>query len=72
MFIVVTLSAYTKPWIRLFFVWAAVICFAQVYIGVHYPLDVVSGGLLGCGLGYIIAVFFNNYAGLVSLQNKRA
>ena len=72
MFIVVTLSAYTKPWIRLFFVWAAIICFAQVYVGVHYPLDVVSGGLLGCGLGYIIAVFFNNYAGLVSLQNKRA
>ncbi len=72
MFIVVTLGAYTGPWIRLFFVWAAAICLAQVYVGVHYPLDVLSGGLLGCGLGYIIAVFFNNYAGLVSLQNKSA
>ncbi len=72
MFIVVTLRAYTGPWVRLLFAWAAVICFAQVYIGVHYPLDVLSGGLLGCGLGYIIAVFFNNYAGLVSLQNKSA
>ncbi|MEO5594391.1 MAG: phosphatase PAP2 family protein [Chitinophagaceae bacterium] len=72
MFIVVTLRASTSPWIRLFFVWAAIICFSQVYVGVHYPLDVISGGLLGCLLGYIIALFFNNYAGLISLQNKRA
>lgn len=72
MFIAVTLRAYTGPWIRLFFVWAAAICLAQVYVGVHYPLDVLSGGLLGCMLSYIIAVFFNNYAGLVSLQNKSA
>ena len=72
MFIVVTLGAYVGSWLRLFFVWAAAICLAQVYVGVHYPLDVISGGLLGCGLGYIIAVFFNNYAGLVSLQNKSA
>ena len=72
MFIVLTLQPYTSKWIRLFFLWAAVICFAQVYVGVHYPFDVLSGALLGCGLGYIIALFFNNYAGLVSLQNKRA
>jgi membrane-associated phospholipid phosphatase len=72
MFIVATLQAYTSTWIRLFFVWAAIICFSQVYVGVHYPLDVASGALLGCLLGYIFAVFFNNYAGLISLQNKRA
>ena len=72
MFMVVTLKKYTSPWISLFFLWAAAVCFAQVYVGVHYPFDVVSGGLLGSLLGYIIAVFFNNYAGLISLQNKRA
>jgi len=72
MFFVVTLKSYTSPWIRLFFVWAAIVCFSQVYVGVHYPFDVVSGAILGCLLGYIIAVFFNNYAGLISLQNKRA
>jgi len=72
MFFVTTLQPYTSSWIRLFFVWAAIVCFSQVYVGVHYPFDVVSGALLGCLLGYIIAVFFNNYAGLISLQNKRA
>ncbi|MEO6316945.1 MAG: phosphatase PAP2 family protein [Chitinophagaceae bacterium] len=72
MFIVVTMRPYTSPWIRLFFLWAAIICVSQVYVGVHYPFDVVSGGLVGSLLGYIVALFFNNYAGLVSLQNKRA
>ncbi|MEO5681344.1 MAG: phosphatase PAP2 family protein [Chitinophagaceae bacterium] len=72
MFIVVTFRSYTSRWVQLFFVWAAIICFAQVYVGVHYPFDVISGALLGSFLGYIIAKFFNNYAGLVSLQNKRA
>jgi membrane-associated phospholipid phosphatase len=33
--------------------WAAAIAFSQVYVGVHYPLDVICGALLGCGLGYI-------------------
>jgi len=72
MFFAVTLRRHTSVWIYLFFAWAALICFAQVYVGVHYPFDVLAGGLLGCGLGYAVAVFFNNYAGLISLQNKRA
>lgn len=27
--------------------WAASVAYAQVYVGVHYPLDVLSGGILG-------------------------
>ncbi len=29
-------------------IWAAAISFAQVYVGVHYPIDVFCGMLLGC------------------------
>lgn len=31
--------------------WAAIVSFAQVYVGVHYPLDVLCGGLLGAAIG---------------------
>ena len=31
--------------------WAASICFAQVYVGVHYPLDVFGGMILGTMVG---------------------
>lgn len=32
---------------RLLWIWAAIICYAQVYVGLHYPLDVLCGGILG-------------------------
>ena len=32
--------------------WACSIAFAQVYVGVHYPLDVVAGALLGILIGW--------------------
>lgn len=35
--------------------WAAIISFAQVYVGVHYPLDVLGGMALGLFCGNIIA-----------------
>jgi undecaprenyl-diphosphatase len=31
----------------LFYVLAAAVAFSRVYVGVHYPLDVVGGALLG-------------------------
>ncbi|MEK7257324.1 MAG: phosphatase PAP2 family protein [Bacteroidota bacterium] len=34
-------------------VWAAAVAFAQVYVGVHFPLDVVAGGVWGAGIGGI-------------------
>jgi undecaprenyl-diphosphatase len=29
---------------------AAIVCYSRVYVGVHYPLDVVAGVLLGIGI----------------------
>jgi len=35
--------------------WAATIAFAQVYVGVHYPFDVIGGALLGALVGFLTA-----------------
>jgi membrane-associated phospholipid phosphatase len=35
-----------------FLCWASLIAFAQVYIGFHYPSDVIVGGLLGAFIGW--------------------
>ncbi len=39
-------------------VWAASVAYAQVYVGVHYPLDVFCGGILGVCVGILTAHIF--------------
>lgn len=51
----------------LFFVWAVIICFAQVYVGVHFPFDVLTGAIIGFVLGYLSAISFNKNYGLIRI-----
>jgi undecaprenyl-diphosphatase len=58
------ISQTLKPIINKFrwplFLWAGSIAYGQVYVGVHYPLDVVVGSLLGCAIGYMVSSFYNS------------
>ena len=47
-----------KPILPLSMLWALSIAFAQVYVGVHFPIDITVGGLLGCLIGYITGTIF--------------
>lgn len=58
MFIFITLKNYIGKWLGLFFAWAFLVAYAQVYVGVHYPLDVICGGLFGSVIGFGWAKFF--------------
>lgn len=53
-FLAMTLGLYYKRWRWLFYFWAASIAFAQVYVGVHYPLDVIVGAILGLLIAYLV------------------
>lgn len=35
-------------------VWAAVVSYSRIYLGVHYPADIICGALLGFLLGYLV------------------
>lgn len=39
-------------------IWAGAVAFSQVYVGVHFPADVLVGGLLGAAIGWWTAVTF--------------
>lgn len=46
-------------WIVLWGVlWAGSISLAQVYVGVHYPLDVFCGALYGMLVGWLVSLLF--------------
>jgi undecaprenyl-diphosphatase len=50
-FLVTLFGRYMKQWKHFWWLWAALISLAQVYVGVHYPLDILGGALLGMIIG---------------------
>lgn len=45
--------------------WAGLISYAQVYVGVHFPIDVLCGALLGTLIGYAV------YHGIVKVSGLK-
>ena len=46
----------------LLFIFAGFIAYSRVYLGVHYPIDIICGALAGIFIGFLV----------YSLVNKRA
>lgn len=50
----VVLSRKKPKWKWMFYMLAVLISLSRIYLGVHYPLDVFFGALLGWGIGRIV------------------
>ncbi|HVF97965.1 MAG TPA: phosphatase PAP2 family protein [Flavisolibacter sp.] len=68
-FMVLTLRGVWQRWIWLAYAWAILISFAQVYVGVHYPLDIAGGALLGMVAGYVTASLYHYNFGRLNYVN---
>ncbi len=68
-FAMITFKGIFKKWMYIAYVWAFFISYAQVYVGIHYPLDVVGGALLGIMAGTFTAWIFNKNWGNFQLDN---
>ncbi len=55
----VTLRHLIGKWAWLTIAWAASVAYAQVYVGVHYPLDVTGGAMVGFIFGVTTGTLFN-------------
>jgi len=40
------------------FSWAAIVSYSRIYVGKHYPLDIICGALFGLLTGYVIWKLF--------------
>jgi undecaprenyl-diphosphatase len=46
---------FARKWLTIaIFIWAAIVSYSRIYLGVHYPLDVVGGAMIGTFAGAII------------------
>ncbi|UYQ94489.1 phosphatase PAP2 family protein [Chitinophaga horti] len=39
-------------------IWALLVCYAQVYVGKHYPLDILGGAAFGVLTGFLVSRLF--------------
>lgn len=44
---------YSKYW-RFLFLWVALVAYSRIYLGVHYPADLVCGAALGASIGALV------------------
>ena len=42
----ILVKEYEKRW-KLLYLWAIVVGFSRIYVGAHFPLDVIAGGIIG-------------------------
>ena len=61
---VVVLLVYKKyPWAVLLYLWPLIFSFSRIYVGVHYPSDILVGMLVGLGSGFMGYRFYRNCKG---------
>ena len=48
------------------FTWAALVAFSRIYLGVHYPFDILGGIIIGASTAYFLHFLFRNKTELFS------
>lgn len=56
-----------RRWGWTLLIWAAIVSYSRVYCGVHYPLDVVGGMLLGGFIGWVVFALYQRFIPRASL-----
>ena len=65
-FVVLFLRHHFK-WIYLFYIWPILFAMSRIYVGVHFPIDVMFGGLVGIFSAWM---FYRLYGLLISPYSK--
>jgi undecaprenyl-diphosphatase len=54
----------------LMFLWAAVVAYSRIYLGVHYPGDIFAGAVVGIGTGSILYLFYMKFPPRLRIRDE--
>ncbi len=69
-FFFITARPLLKNYAAIAFIWAGLIAYSQVYIGIHYPSDVFGGALVGLLFGGLTGKLFNKRYGFAIFDKQ--
>lgn len=52
------------------YLWALIICYSRIYLGVHYPGDIIVGLIIGSFFGSLCYIFAANVLNLIIFKKK--
>lgn len=47
-----------SKWTILFYIWPIIFCTSRIYVGVHYPVDIIVGALVGIASSLIVYMIY--------------
>lgn len=56
------LSPFYKNYRIYAFIWAALVSYSRIYLGVHYPGDILGGAILGILLAHLVYFLYRKFA----------
>lgn len=61
-FFVIAILKSRSKWAYLFLIWPVLFSLSRIYVGVHYPSDILVGALVGCCIG---ALYYKLYSRII-------
>jgi len=58
---VVLFAKDSYKWVYVFYIWPIFLAFSRIYVGVHYPLDLIIGAIVGVLSAHLFLGIYNKF-----------